>query len=55
MIPVQYMSGAAPDNCDQEGLQPFLEAMQGTTIRNGGRTLSLPGQLGDTTVIQVMR
>ena len=55
VIPVQYVSGAAPDNCDQEGLQPFLEAMQGTTIRDGGRTLSLPGQLGDTTVIQVMR
>ena len=55
VIPVQYVSGAAPDNCDQEGLQPFLKAMQGTTIRDGGRTLSLPGQLGDTTVIQVMR
>ena len=55
VIPVQYVSGDAPENCDQEGLQPFLEAMRGTTVRNGGRTISLPGQLGDTTVIEVMR
>tara|TARA_B100000073_G_scaffold186297_1_gene154247 strand:+ start:5862 stop:6584 length:723 start_codon:yes stop_codon:yes gene_type:complete len=55
VIPVQYVSGDAPANCDQEGLQPFLEAMRGTTVRNGGRTISLPGQLGDTTVIEVMR
>ena len=55
VIPVQYVSGDAPTNCDQEGLQPFLEAMRGTTVRYGGRTISLPGQLGDTTVIEVMR
>ena len=55
VIPVQYVSGGAPENCDQEGLQPFLDAMRGTTVRDGGRSISLPAQLGDGTVIEVLR
>ena len=55
VIPVQYVNGEPPDNCDQTDVQPFLDAMAGTTVRNVGRTLSLPGSLGDSTVITVMR
>ena len=55
VIPVQYVSGDAPQGCDQGGVQPFLDAMGGTTVRRVGTTLSLPGTLGDTTVIDVMR
>ena len=55
VIPVQYVNGEAPADCDQEGVQPFLDAMAGTTIRQVGTRLSLPGSLSDTTVIDVMR
>ena len=55
VIPVQYISGEPPANCDQEDLEPFLDAMAGTTVRNVGRSVTLPGNLADTTVITVMQ
>ena len=55
VIPVQYVNGDAPANCDQEGVQPFLEAMGGSTVVNPGRSINLPANLLDTTVITVMQ
>ena len=55
VIPVQYVNGNAPEGCDQEGVQPFLDAMAGTTIRQAGNSLHLPASLNDTTIIDVMR
>ncbi|MFL0789133.1 MAG: MBL fold metallo-hydrolase [Prochlorococcus sp.] len=55
VIPVQYISGEAPSGCDQSGVQPFLDAMGGTSIRRVGSSLSLPGTLSESTVIEVMR
>ena len=55
VIPVQYVNGDAPAGCDQGGVQPFLDAMAGTTVQNVGRSISLPGNLGDSTVVTVMR
>ncbi len=55
VIPVQYVNGEAPVGCDQGGVQPFLDAMSGSQVRQVGPTLSLPGNLGDNTVIEVMR
>jgi len=55
VIPVQYVSGKAPKDCDQTSVQPFLDAMAGTPVKRGGRTLSLPGKLGEGTVVEVMR
>ena len=55
VIPVQYVNGEAPAGCDQGGVQPFLDAMSGSQVRQVGPTLSLPGNLGDSTVIEVMR
>ena len=55
VIPVQYVNGEAPKGCDQEGVQPFLDAMGGTAVRRVGRTQTLPGRLDDTTVITVMQ
>ena len=55
VIPVQYVSGEAPESCDQETVKPFLEAMAGTSIRDGGRSIQLPGSLPDTTVVTLMR
>ena len=55
VIPVQYVNGDAPEDCDQEGVQPFLDAMGGTAVRQVGRSQTLPGNLDDTTVITVMQ
>ena len=55
VIPVQYVNGDAPANCDQGGVQPFLEAMGGSTVVNPGRSINLPANLPDTTVITVLR
>lgn len=55
VIPVQYVSGATPKDCDQEGIQPFLDAMGGTPVQRRGSRINLPGKLGDSTVIEVMR
>ncbi len=55
VIPVQYVSGAAPSDCDQTGVQPFLDAMAGTPVKQTGTTISLPSDLGDGPVIEVMR
>ena len=55
VIPVQYVSGTAPKNCDQSGVDPFLQAMSGTPIKRVGRVLSLPAKLSEGTQIEVMR
>lgn len=55
VIPVQYVSGKTPANCDQSSVEPFLEAMKGTSVKRVGRVLSLPGQLGEGTQIDLMR
>jgi L-ascorbate metabolism protein UlaG (beta-lactamase superfamily) len=55
VIPVQYTPGAPPQDCDQGGVEPFLQAMGGTPVKRSGRTLSLPGSLSGGPVIQVMR
>jgi L-ascorbate metabolism protein UlaG (beta-lactamase superfamily) len=55
VIPVQYVSGKTPKDCDQSSVEPFLKAMAGTTVKRSGRQITLPDKLSDTTVIEVMR
>ena len=55
VIPVQYVSGKPPKDCDQGGVQPFLQAMAGTAVKRGGPSLTLPGKLGEGMVIEVLR
>jgi L-ascorbate metabolism protein UlaG (beta-lactamase superfamily) len=55
VIPVQYVTGKTPKDCDQTTVQPFLDAMAGTPVKRTGRSLSLPGKLDGGPVIEVMR
>jgi L-ascorbate metabolism protein UlaG (beta-lactamase superfamily) len=55
VIPVQYVSSKAPQDCDQSGVQPFLDAMAGTPVQRRGSRISLPGKLDGGPVIEVMR
>lgn len=55
VIPVQYGRHKLATNCDQTGIQPFLDAMKGTQIRKVGKTLYLSNTLSEQTVINVMR
>ena len=52
---MHYVNGDAPEGCDQEDVQPFLDAMGGTAVRRVGRSQTLLGNLDDTTVITVMQ
>ncbi len=55
VIPVQYVNGAVPANCDQGSVEPFLQALSGTPVQRSGRTLNLGTSLGEGPVIKVMR
>jgi L-ascorbate metabolism protein UlaG (beta-lactamase superfamily) len=55
VIPVQYVSGTTPKQCDQSGIEPFLKAVGTTPVQRPGRILNLPAGLSDTTQIEVMR
>ena len=55
VIPVQYVSGTTPKNCDQSGVDPFLQAMAGTPVKRVGRVLSLPAKISEGTQITVLR
>ena len=55
VIPVQYVSGPTPKACDLTSLEPFLKAMAGTPVKRVGRTLSLPGKLGNGLQVDVLR
>ena len=55
VIPVQYVSGTTPKQCDQSGIEPFLKAVGTTPVQRPGRILNLPAALSDTTQIEVMR
>ncbi len=55
VIPVQYVSGTTPANCDQGGIEPFLQAMSGTPVQRPGRTVSFGAPLSEGTQIMVLR
>ena len=55
VIPVQYVRGQPSNDCDQKGLEPFLEAMKGTEVRKVGKTFYLRNILSDQTVINIPR
>jgi L-ascorbate metabolism protein UlaG (beta-lactamase superfamily) len=55
VIPVQYVSGAVPANCDQGSVEPFLQAMAGTPVQRPGRTVNLSTGLGEGPTIKVLR
>ncbi len=54
VIPVHYVRGTAPKNCDQTGVQPFLDAMDDTEVRKVGKNLFLGSNLSDKTIVNVM-
>jgi L-ascorbate metabolism protein UlaG (beta-lactamase superfamily) len=55
VIPVQYVSGKPPAQCDQGSVEPFLQAMAGTPVKRVGRVQTLPAKLSEGTQITVMR
>ena len=55
VIPVQYVSGTTPKQCDQSGIEPFLKAVGTTPVQRPGRIWNVPAGLSDTTQIEVMR
>ncbi len=54
VIPVQYVRGTTPSSCDQTGIEPFLEAMEGIQAKNVGRVFNVRGKISDELVIRLM-
>ncbi|WP_241433972.1 MULTISPECIES: MBL fold metallo-hydrolase [unclassified Prochlorococcus] len=54
VIPVQYVRGKPLENCDQTGIQPFLDATKGIESRKVGRTYVLSNTLPKKTIINLM-
>ncbi len=55
VIPVQYVRRRkTPKNCDQTGIEPFLNATQGIESRKVGRMFKLPNRLPEKTIIHLM-
>ena len=55
VIPVQYVRGKKiPSNCDQTGIQPFLNATEGIKSRRVGEIYKIPNRLPIQTVIKLM-
>jgi L-ascorbate metabolism protein UlaG (beta-lactamase superfamily) len=55
VIPVQYRAGGPSASCDLGSIQPFLNAMAGSTVRRVGSSFSVVPPVGDATVIELMR
>ncbi len=55
VIPVQYLNRTVSSVCDLTGVQPFLDAMQGTKIREVGKTFSISRNSYKKTVIKLIR
>ncbi len=55
IIPVQYVIGKPPKNCDQKGVESFLEAMQGIEVKEVGKTYLLPSSIPNGTQIHIMQ
>jgi L-ascorbate metabolism protein UlaG (beta-lactamase superfamily) len=55
VIPVQYVGGKTPADCDQGSLQPFLQALGGTPVQKPGRSVRLGSPLSEATQVLVLR
>ncbi len=54
VIPVQYVRGKKPTNCDQTNIEPFLESMDGIKVNKVGRKYKLPRKFDDQIMINLM-
>ena len=55
VIPVQYIRGKKPSNCDQTDIQPFLDVMKNLETIKSGAKYVLPSKLPETTIINLMK
>ena len=54
VIPVQYVRGKSQPNCDQAGVQPFLDAMNKTEVKKVGKTFKLSKKISNQMIITLM-
>ena len=55
VIPVQYIRGKKPSNCDQTNIQPFLDVMKNLETIKSGTKYVLPSKLPEKTIINLMK
>ncbi len=54
VIPVQYVRGQVPENCDQSGIEPFLNEIKDWKTKRVGNTYKLPKKLPEQTTVNLM-
>ncbi len=55
VIPVQYIRGEKPSNCDQTDIQSFLDVMKNFEMIKSGTNYVLPSKLPERTIINLMQ
>ena len=55
VIPVQYIRGKKPTNCDQTNIEPFLDVMKNLETIKSGTQYVLPSKLPEKTIINLMK
>ena len=55
VIPVQYIRGKKPSNCDQTDIQPFLDVTKNLEMIKSGTNYVLPIKLPERTIINLMQ
>ena len=55
VIPVQYIRGEKPSNCDQTNIEPFLDVMKNLETIKSGTKYVLPSKLPEKTIINLMQ
>ncbi len=55
VIPVKYVRAKSIKGCDQTGIQPFLDAMEGTQTRRVGKSFFLKSKPYSSTIVNIMQ
>ncbi len=54
VIPVNYVRGKTPKNCNLNGIQPFLDATKDIESKKVGKVFRVPRRLPEKTIINLM-
>ena len=54
VIPVQYVRESRIEDCDQEGIQPFLDEITGIKVNKAGNSISLSDKLKKEKVVYIL-
>jgi len=54
VIPVQYLQKSQPNNCDQNGIELFLESMKDVDVKKVGKLFAVPKSIKNDLTINII-